>query len=59
MKHTKPIVDVAAALRLRGMQVIKQGDKVITIDNPSRDFKRAAVEITESLCGKRETFYAV
>ncbi|MBO2611201.1 hypothetical protein [Shewanella algae] len=59
MKHHKPVFDVVAALRLRGMKVIKQGQKVIIIDHPSSDFKHTAVEITESLFGQRETFYTV
>ncbi len=54
---------IVAALNLRGMKVLKLGkgigDKVITIERPSRDFRRKAVQITESLFGKRQQFYAI
>ncbi len=58
MKHKQPVFDVVAALRLLGMKVVSIGDKVITIDKPSDEFKRTAVEMVERFQGIRRNLYA-
>ena len=58
MRRTRPIFDIVAALRLRGMRVLKTTERVITIDNPSTDFISASVEIVECMEGNRRRFGA-
>lgn len=58
MKKRRPIFDIVAALRLRGMHVLKTTERVITIDKPSPDFIRASVEITENIGSKRSRYGA-
>ncbi len=58
MKHNQPKFDVVVALNLLGMKVTSIGHKVITIDNPSDDFKRSATEMLESFQGMKRRLYA-
>ncbi len=51
--------DVAAALRLRGMRVISNKNKVIQIAHPSRDFKQDAIEIIENVKGIRRRCHVI
>ncbi|GGI81959.1 hypothetical protein GCM10007978_19670 [Shewanella hanedai] len=59
MKHPNPKFDAISALRLRGMKVISQHQKVIQIDQPTADFKRMAVDIIENIKGIRRRCSAV
>ncbi|MGB0893249.1 MAG: hypothetical protein ACPGUD_02490 [Parashewanella sp.] len=58
-KTKRDLAFVKQALALRGMKVLSKGKNVINIDKPSDDFKKQAVEITESAKGKRSHCCAV
>lgn len=57
MKITK--FDVVSALRLRGIKVLSRKNKVIHIDQPTKDLRAMAVEIIENIKGNRRRSGAV
>jgi hypothetical protein len=58
MKNRTSKIDIKGALHLRSMNVMAMGKRVITIDRPSAEFERMAVDITESMDGIRRRFGA-
>lgn len=51
--------DVITALRLRGITILSRRNRVIHIDRPSGDLRRAAVDIIERLHGVQHHCKAV
>ncbi len=52
-------INVVGALRLRGMKVLSRKNKVVQIDQPTKELRAMAVEIIENIRGIRRRSGAV
>ncbi|MCL1048433.1 hypothetical protein L2755_02140 [Shewanella abyssi] len=52
-------INVVCALRLRGMKVLSRKNKVVQIDQPTKELRAMAVEIIENIRGIRRRSGAV